>query len=346
MNMPTRYDPFGNQLFPRLTYKHGRYWHTPYVRGKVRWQALSTDYAEALREWVERESPRFKGETVQDATDRFVLYVLPQLAESTQREYRRYKKKIDEVYGHCHLDDLQESDIAQYLDNRSAPVEANREISFFSSVFESARRWGWTSNNPCRVRRNSEAALKFAPSASELKRWQLGCSPLLSCVTDLILTTALRKKDVLALTLTREHITAEGLRVRISKKARRVRMRHGRRTTEIETIHYWKVYAWTAKLRAIIARAKHLRRRVGSVYLFATRDGQQYSSSGFDSLWQSAQRRTKTKVTPHSLRRLALTNAKKARGVEYAQALADHEDVSTTERYISDGELRFVDPLE
>lgn len=343
--VPPRRDPLGNELYPRLVWKHGAYYHVTREAGRRRWTRLGTDYGEAVRRWAEREAPALTGETVTDAVDRFELLELPRYAAATRREYRRYARRLREVFGEIRLGDVDSQAVAQYLDLRSAPVEANREIAMLSTVFECARRWGWTANNPCRgVRRNPERAARLVATEPELKRWRLAAGPLELAATELILCTALRKADVLGLRLA--DLRPEGLHVQISKKARRVRKRRGQRETEIVTLTYRKVYAWTPKLRDVIARARRIRRRVGSLYLFANRQGRRYTETGFDSIWQRTQARAGVKVTCHGLRRLALTRAKASRGIEYAQALADHEDVSTTERYISEGAIRFVDPLE
>jgi site-specific recombinase XerD len=50
-----------------------------------------------------------------------------------------------------------EPHIAAYLDQRESKVAANREITFLSSMFSYAMRWGWCKFNPCTgVRRNTE----------------------------------------------------------------------------------------------------------------------------------------------------------------------------------------------
>ncbi len=42
-------------LPPRMQLKHGRYFYTPRIDGKVKWVPLSRDYAEALSKWAELE---------------------------------------------------------------------------------------------------------------------------------------------------------------------------------------------------------------------------------------------------------------------------------------------------
>jgi len=90
---------------------------------------------------------------------------------------------------------------------------------------------------------------------------------------------------------------------------------------------------------------RSLRRRVGTLHLFATRDGQRYTISGFDSMWQRALERASVKgLTFHDLRRLVITQAKRQAGLDYAQALGAHRSRQATERYVVEGEI-VVRPL-
>lgn len=48
----------------------------------------------------------------------------------------------------------------------------------------------------------------------------------------------------------------------------------------------------TEALQEVVGRARGLRRRVGTLYLFANRDGQPYTSSGFDSIWRRMKKKS------------------------------------------------------
>jgi len=88
-----------------------------------------------------------------------------------------------------------------------------------------------------------------------------------------------------------------------------------------------------------------LRRRVGSLYLFANRRGQQYTTSGFDSIWKSLLRRAGvTGLTFHDLRRWAINEAQRKGGLDYVQAIGAHKSRQATEGYLVPGEI-VVRPL-
>jgi integrase len=81
-------------------------------------------------------------------------------------------------------------------------------------------------------------------------------------------------------------------------------------------------------LQEVVERAKALRRRVGTVYLFATREGQPYTTTGFDSMWRRVVIKSGLDdVRFHDLR------AKAGSDATNATELLGHDDPRTTNRY-------------
>jgi integrase len=90
-----------------------------------------------------------------------------------------------------------------------------------------------------------------------------------------------------------------------------------------------------------------LRRRIGTLWLFASRDGQPYTVSGFNSIWRRLVKRSGVQdVHFHDIRAKSITDAKRLGGLDYAQALAGHESRNTTEGYIKSKESERVRPLD
>lgn len=314
-------------LPPRMLFHHGAYWHTVRLDGRPRWVRLSADYAEALNLYYQREGRTLAGSTVNDALSRYDREVLPGKAPKTQDGYRSYIRRLREIFGDCQLASVRRSDIAQYIDRRSAKVVANREISCLSSVFQSAIRWGWCEENPCRgAPRNPERKRHRLPTDAELAAIRVAASEQLRCMVDLVLLIGLRKGDLLKVRLA--DFTPEGLRVEVSK------------TGAVA------IFQWTEALRELIERARGLRRRVGSLYLFASRTGQRYAISGFDSMWRRTVKRAAVKgLIFHDLRRWAINQARRQGGLDYAQAIGVHQSRQTTEGYLVPGEV-VVRPLK
>lgn len=99
-------------------------------------------------------------------------------------------------------------------------------------------------------------------------------------------------------------------------------------------------------LLALLARIRNLRRRVGSLSLFCTRTGQPYKITGFDSIWQRIVKRSGVEdVHFQDIRAKALTDTKRERGLDDAQALAGHASRNTTEGYVKARDVERVRPL-
>ena len=185
-------------LPPRMLFRHGAYWHTPRLEGRQVWVRLSADFGEALRLYYQREQRTLAGSTVHDAIARYEREVLPGKAAKTQYDYRAYLGRLRPIFGDSKLSSVRRSDIAQYLDRRSAKVAANREVACLSSVFRNAIRWGWCEENPCLgAPRNTERRRTRLPSEAELAALRVAAKPQMRCLLDLELLTGLRKSDLL-----------------------------------------------------------------------------------------------------------------------------------------------------
>ena len=263
--------------------------------------------------------------------DRYVLEILPKLALKTREERTRQSKRLKRVFGAMRLVDVEPHHIAAYLDQRDGKVAANREITFLSSMFSYAMRWGWCKFNPCTgVRRNTEKRRTRYITNDELKLLMENASEQLACIIELAYLTAVRKSDLLRIRL--NDLQADGLHVLPTKTQ--------------DSTGQSMVFSYTPRLRDVLNRSKKLRRRASSMYLFATRNGTPHTTSGFNSAW----RRLKSKVGIsdvhfHDIRAKALTDAKRKAGSDYAQALGNHTSVETTENYIKAHEVNIVEPL-
>lgn len=112
-------------LPPRMLFRHGAYWHTPRLEGRQRWDRLSSDFTEAMRLYYQREARTVAGSTVHDAIARYEREVLPGKAAKTRKDYRSYLGRLRPIFGDSKLTTVRRSDIAQYLDRRSAKTSAN-----------------------------------------------------------------------------------------------------------------------------------------------------------------------------------------------------------------------------
>jgi len=106
------------------------------------------------------------------------------------------------------------------------------------------------------------------------------------------------------------------------------------------------LYQWTPALQEVIGRAKRLRRRVGSLYLFANDQGKPLTAKAVGSQWERLRRRAGVADAHfHDLRATALTWAKEAAGIDFAQALAGHASSKMTESYVARRTVTKVRPI-
>ncbi|MEE9492203.1 MAG: tyrosine-type recombinase/integrase [Gammaproteobacteria bacterium] len=314
----------------RMRFKNGAYYHVYYVDKKQLWHRLSRDYSEALRLWAEREGDEQReGTTVNHMIDRYLIEILPTLAIKTQSERNRQAVRLKSVYGSMRLGDVRPQHIARYLDQRMAKVSANREITFLSSMYQYAMRWGWCILNPCTgIRRNTEKKRTRYITDKELQTLIDVADRPIAVIIEVAYLTGLRKSDLLNIRL--NDIKPEGLFVTPQKT---------------QDSNGSMVFSHSPKLQSALAHAKLLRK--GSIgHLFTTRHGKQRTISGFNSSWRRLKEKTGiTDIHFHDIRAKTLTDAKRLKGIEYAQDLGNHNSVETTESYVKSFEIKRVDPL-
>lgn len=303
-------------LPPRMHRKHGAFWHK---QGNT-WTRLAPldDLVLAFSRYAQLEAGD-DGDTLQHAINRFLERQVPTLKTTTQRDYRAACSALAAWAGHMRIDEIKPRDVARYLSECRPATVANKRIAVLSSICAAEVSAGRIDFNPCLgVRKNRQPRRDYVPTHEDLAALRAKIQPNIQVAMDLALATALRLSDLLA--LRRSDCLDVGLRATIGKT--------GGAT----------VYEWTDQLREIVGRA-------GREWLVEGRNGR-YTMSGFESTWQKAKRRAGFgHVRWHDLRARALTDAKRAGGRDYAQALAAHADGSTTERYIRERGEQRVRPL-
>lgn len=212
--------------------------------------------------------------------------------------------------------------IYQYLDVRNETlVAANREVALLSHVFTKAIRWGAVEVTPCtgkKVERNKEKARDRYVTDSELSEFYNSyAGDFLRAYLKFKYLIGQRKADVLRIKLS--DMSDDGIRIRAGKTGKKI------------------LIGWASELKAAVSDVKAVKRKVGTLYLFATRTGQCYvnekgQTSGFDSVWQ---RRMKKFVEAGGVRfNEQDIRAKTASDTDarHAQQLLQHRSLEFTER--------------
>jgi integrase len=313
-----------------MHYRHGAYYYVRRIGGKVVWRRLSADLSEAVKLWqaIEGEASKPLTRTVAAAIDRYLLHQAPQLAESTIAAYAKHGKRLEAAF--CEFQDvaqIRSTHIYEYLDARSAKASGRQEIKLLSAALGYVQELGWITVNPCAgVKKGSARPRRRVLSDNEVIALREAASDRLRCLIDLALLTAMRQGDLLRLRLS--DLTDEGIAVEHGKTGARV------------------CYQWSDALREAVARAKRLRRRVGSVYLFADERGAPVKASAVQTAWiRLCKRVGVVDAHFHDLRGTTLTLAKEKAGIDYAQALAGHASATMTESYIARRSVTKVRPI-
>jgi integrase len=313
-----------------MHYRHGAYYYVRRIGGKVVWRRLSADLSEAVKLWeqIERQAAPPVTRTVAAAIDRYLLHQAPQLAESTIAAYAKHRKRLEAAF--CEFQDvaqIKSTHVYEYLDARSAKASGRQEIKLLSAALGYVQRLGWITANPCRgVEMPEQRPRRRVLSDGEIAALRQAASDRLRCLIDLALLTALRQGDLLRLRLS--DLTDEGISVEHHKTGARL------------------LYQWTPALQEAVGRAKRLRRRVGSVYLFADDRGAPVKASAVQAAWIRLCKRTGIRDAHfHDLRATSLTAAKEKAGIDYAQALAGHASATMTESYVARRSVTKVKPI-
>lgn len=306
----------------RMQLKHGAFYHVAVVDGRQKWTRLAPagDYGAALRAWAEIEGSRvMSGETVRDAVLAYLQHIelLAARGERSQKTasgYRQSSIVLLDVLGDCALAAITDQEVRRYRTERGRPVAANRELALLSASYGHAAELGWiaSSVNPCRhVKRNTERPRARYVTDEEMSRALAAASPMLQAAIRISACTGIRQTDLLALRLS--DITDDGLSVLASKTGKRV------------------LYLWTDELRAAVALARSVRRRISSLWLFPGRDaGQALTVDGLETLWDRARSTAGLgDVQWRDWRRKAGSDTTEAHAVE----LLDHSTSAVTKRH-------------
>ena len=200
-------------------------------------------------------------------------------AASTIEENKRESKNLIKVFGGNSPPGVKPLHIYQYLALRAdqgAPAKANKEVALLSSIFEYGRTRGELEINPClNIKYNpTKPSAKFVESKDleyALAEARVrGCSYLIMalCFYAAYLTAS-RPEEIRS--LSRQCIKPEGIEIPLGK----------RRATQLAKS---KLIEWSPRLKATIDEALKLQ-RTSSVLVFGNTAGQQYSRSGWTTIW-------------------------------------------------------------
>ncbi len=322
----------------RVYFKHGAYYyHAKDAEAEKigkKWTRLGTTisemYGSLSKLHQDSELLKIKPTTMRELFDRYARDVITTKKPATQRSNLNSLKFLRAFFDEMNIAEVESYHCFEYRDIRSkkAVIGANRDIELLSHAFSKAIEWGCLRNEAHPIRgliiKNTANIRDRYVEDEEITAFKQCISQFLQVYIDLKILTGLSKSDLLSIKLS--DIKEDGIHYQRIKTTGRGAKR--------------KVIMWTTELVDAVNAAKELRRRIGTDYLFCTKDGDAYikddgTTSGFDSIWQRAMTKALRlgiiveRFTEHDLR--AKTGSE-IETLEEAQTLLDHTNAAMTSR--------------
>lgn len=313
---------------PPRFHKKGKTWYHVSGTSPRVWTRLSSDRAEALRLWAQREGAREDDSTklFSVVAKRYVREVYPTKSARTQRDNDKELVNLLKVFAHVPIDAIQPMHIREYLDIRGqvAQVRANREKALFSHIFNKAREWGYTAaQNPCQgVRGFKETGRTRYVTDAEFDQVKAHAHHTVVDAMDLALLTGQRPADVLK--IKRTDIRDGALWVVQNKTGARLGI-------EI-----------TGHLAQVIERINQRPRKAISPYLIQDENGQPLSQFALRSRFDKARTLAKVDFQFRDIRAKAATDTG---DLAHSQKLLAHKNRDMTEHYVRARRGELVKPL-
>ena len=306
----------GKHLPRGMLMKHGAFYLKATVAGKQKWTRLSDEYGEALRKYADLVGATAKpAETIGAAIAHFLGVRAKDLKPDTIAGYEQSARRLIPIFGAMPVADLRRDQVYRYLIERGN-VAANRDRALLSAVFTHLINVGLHRGvNPCvGLRyRNAETARQRYVSDAEFAKLVTELPRTLALMARWSYLTGMRESDMLALRLTDG--SGEGVAYTPGKA------RKGKEKAVL--------MEWTDELREVWRQAAGL--RIGAQPLFATRNGDHYSRTSFQSTWQRWKKRIGiADLRWHDIRRKTGSDSVTDQA---ATELLGHADGATTKRH-------------
>lgn len=297
----------------------------PDSKGVRKWKSLGSNFVDAVRQWSELEcAPADVAYTFREAAEEYFKSAeFRQKAPRTQSDYLHYAENLYEYFDDppAPLDAIDTHHVQKYHERRSktALTRANREIAFFSIVWNFARRMGYTSkaNPKPGVRRNTERGRDVYVYDEIFDRVLAAADACTRDTLELAYLLGQRPADVFKLAA--DDVTAV-LDVRQNKTDASV---------SIEL---------SAALQVVLARCTARRTQTGArcTQLLVNETGKAFTQSMFRTRFDALRKTlgiSKQEFQLRDMRSKAATDVRDTRSLEDAQKLLGHDDVRTTQHY-------------
>ncbi len=302
---------------PPRFHKKGKVWY--HVSGSAPriWTKLSSDRAEALRLWAQRECVREdeSSKLFSVVARRYVREIFPTKSVQTRKDNDKELANLLKVFAHVPIHAIAPMHVREYMDIRgqTAKVRANREKALLSHIFNKAREWGYTAlQNPCQgVKGFKETGRSRYITDAEFDQVKAHAHSTVIDAMDLALLTGQRPADVLK--LKRTDIRDGALWIVQNKTGARLGI-------EI-----------TGELASVINRINERPRRAIGAYLVQDENGQPLSQFALRSRFDKARTAAEVDFQFRDIRAKAATDTG---DLAHSQSLLGHKNRGMTEHYV------------
>jgi integrase len=312
-------------LPPRMHHKHGAYYHVS-TGSPRKWTKLHQDLGSSLKAWANLESSAIPKEhtTFNAIAVMYQSHEVSKLRDTTQKDYSKHLSRLKLVFGDMNLEHIKPSDIHQYvaLRGQKSHVQANREKSVLSAMFNFARRMGLVDcPNPCSgIRGHKEKPREqYVTNAQFLEVYEVA-EWWIQDAMDLAVYSGQRPADVLKIRI--QDIQPDCLYVQQNKTGAKLLIAREGIFAEV--------------LNRVLSRDRN-----GS-QLLVHKDGITLTSDALRSGFARARKIAKATWQFRDLRAKAATDLQ---NLAEAQKLLGHRSRNTTEVYTRDRKGDFVKPL-
>lgn len=272
--------------------------------------------------------------TVSDILNRFERDYLPyELAESTQREYRRHLRVLHREFGWRNPDEMKPKDFGPFLAVQRGKFQRGKQLSVLSAALTQAvSTWYMCETNVMKfVKLPKSKPRDRLITDDEFRRLRAMAPMRVQIAMDLALITGQRQGDILKFRWSDISDLAQPLRdpktgAVIATQELNVRQKKTGKRIGI---------AITPELEAVLDRCWVLPTggADGGEWILARRIGGRYTAEGFRALWQRTRRkwvkRGNESARFHDIRAMAAT---KQPTIEHAQLLLGHSSPNLTRR--------------
>jgi len=309
---------------PRVYLGRSAYEYHPKGGGNIRLCDKTCTQAQVWTAWEALINDRPDESTLSGLIEKFFQSGdFFELAAETQKDYRKYSKKIIDVFGQMPPDSIKPEHVRKYLDKRGVKsrTQANREKAFMSRVYRWAYERGYAKGNPTKgVKQFKETGRDRYITHEEYNALYSVSPDVVRVAMELAYLCCARQNDVLE--MKKSQLMAEGILIKQSKTA------------------VAQIKAWSERLRAAIelAKALPLNEGMSSLFILHQPTGHKYTRDGFNSRWRKAKEDARIKYphlsfdfTFHDLKAKGISDLQG--NIYEKQAISGHKNVEQTARY-------------